>query len=429
MLRRRWLAVPLAGALALAAAAPAAAQPQPPVPGTGLTSAADPLAAARVAAEQAAEAYLGAQVNAGRLAKDAQSAAAAAAAAQAVADRAQQAADAAGNRFDAVASGAAARQVRSEDLAAAHRAAQQRLDAFAAAAYRRGGNAYELAVLTAALRADPAAYTYSKVLLERAGAYERSLVAAATSARSQASGDAARALTDRVAAHDEARRAAALAQTALDAAAQAQSRAAAATSAAAAATQAQAAALTAKARMQAQVSAVEQQLAASNPDPNSLQLQAVAARASAAALAGAGSVPAPTPQAATAVAAALRQVGVPYSWGGGTAQGPSLGFAQGANTVGFDCSGLTLYAYAQAGIRLDHYTGSQWNAGRKLPLSQAAPGDLVFVASNPADPATIHHMGLYIGGGQMVDAPHTGAVVRVEPITWPGLMSVVVRLV
>lgn len=428
-MRRRWLAVPLAGALALAGVAPAAAQPQPPAPAGGLTSATDPLAAARVAAEQAAEAYLGAQVSAGRLAEDARSAAAAAAAAQAVADRAQQAADAANNRFDAVASSAAAGQVRSDDLAAAHRAAQHRLDAFAAAAYRRGGNAYELAVLTAALRADPAAFAYSKVLLERAGAYERGLVAAAAGAQRQASGDAVRTATDRVAAHDEARRAAALAQTALDAAAQAQSRAATASVAAAAATQAQTAALVAKARMQTQITTVERQLAASNPDPNALQLQAVAARASAAALASAGSVAAPTPQAATAVAAALSQVGVPYSWGGGTAQGPSLGVAEGASTVGFDCSGLTLYAYAQAGIRLDHYTGSQWNAGRKVPLSQAAPGDLVFVASNPADPATIHHLGLYIGGGQMVDAPHTGAVVRVEPITWPGLMSMVVRVV
>ncbi|MBD2892604.1 hypothetical protein amrb99_15140 [Actinomadura sp. RB99] len=111
-----------------------------------------------------------------------------------------------------------------------------------------------------------------------------------------------------------------------------------------------------------------------------------------------------------AVRAALSQLGVPYSWGGGTASGPSYGTAQGANIKGFDCSGLTLYAYAQVGISLGHYTGSQYSAGTHVSQSQLKPGDLVFFYSD------LHHMGMYIGNGKMVHAPQTGDVVKIAPI-------------
>ncbi|MEO5876295.1 MAG: NlpC/P60 family protein [Streptosporangiaceae bacterium] len=111
-----------------------------------------------------------------------------------------------------------------------------------------------------------------------------------------------------------------------------------------------------------------------------------------------------------AVKAALAQLGVPYSWGGGNASGPSYGTDQGANIKGFDCSGLTLYAYAQVGINLPHYTGDQWNSGARLGRSNLRPGDLVFFYGD------LHHMGMYIGNGKMIHAPQTGDVVRISSI-------------
>lgn len=112
-----------------------------------------------------------------------------------------------------------------------------------------------------------------------------------------------------------------------------------------------------------------------------------------------------------AVQAALAVRGTPYSYGGGTASGPSFGIAQGSKIKGFDCSGLTLYAYAQVGITLPHYTGSQLTSGTRVSQSELKPGDLVFFYSD------VHHMGLYIGGGNMVHAPQTGDVVKVAPIS------------
>jgi cell wall-associated NlpC family hydrolase len=113
---------------------------------------------------------------------------------------------------------------------------------------------------------------------------------------------------------------------------------------------------------------------------------------------------------------ALAQVGTPYIWGGET---PG---------VGFDCSGLVQAAYRAAGITLPRVAQDQYDAGPQLPPGAALqPGDLVFFGQGPRD---VTHVGLYVGtrGGQavMVDAPHTGAVVRVEPFpptvgaTWGG---------
>jgi cell wall-associated NlpC family hydrolase len=99
----------------------------------------------------------------------------------------------------------------------------------------------------------------------------------------------------------------------------------------------------------------------------------------------------------------LTQIGKPYQWG---AAGPDT----------YDCSGLAMDAWARAGIQLGHYTGWQWPSGPHIPVSQLRRGDLVFYATNTADPSTIHHVGIFIGGGMMVDAPFTGAFVRIDSI-------------
>jgi cell wall-associated NlpC family hydrolase len=111
---------------------------------------------------------------------------------------------------------------------------------------------------------------------------------------------------------------------------------------------------------------------------------------------------------------ALTQLGRPYQWG---AAGPYT----------YDCSGLTMVAWAHAGVGLLHYTGYQWVEGGHVPLDQLARGDLLFYATNNADPSTIHHVGIYIGGGEMVDAPYTGVDVRVDSIYAPGVPIGAVR--
>ncbi|WP_326820365.1 NlpC/P60 family protein [Streptosporangium sp. NBC_01756] len=103
----------------------------------------------------------------------------------------------------------------------------------------------------------------------------------------------------------------------------------------------------------------------------------------------------------TAVTAALRHVGRPYVWGGGSGDGPTGG--------GFDCSGLALHAWSKAGAALTHYTGSQFRQGRRVPFSQLRPGDLVFFGGGVGDPT---HVGVYVKDGVMVHAPKTGDVVR-----------------
>jgi cell wall-associated NlpC family hydrolase len=83
--------------------------------------------------------------------------------------------------------------------------------------------------------------------------------------------------------------------------------------------------------------------------------------------------------------------------------------AAGPNT--FDCSGLVLWAYAHVGISLEHYTGDLWNEGEHIPLSELQPGDLVFMYN-------LDHVGMYVGNGEMVDAPSTGQVVQIQDIPW-----------
>jgi cell wall-associated NlpC family hydrolase len=103
-----------------------------------------------------------------------------------------------------------------------------------------------------------------------------------------------------------------------------------------------------------------------------------------------------------AVQWAYKELGKPYVW---AAAGPDT----------FDCSGLTQYVWGKAGVALEHFTGDQWVEGTHVTQSQLEPGDLVFFAYNIHDPSSIHHVGIYVGGGNMIDAPFTGADVRVEP--------------
>jgi cell wall-associated NlpC family hydrolase len=119
-----------------------------------------------------------------------------------------------------------------------------------------------------------------------------------------------------------------------------------------------------------------------------------------------GTLAAAAPNAAAQVAVdfARAQLGVPFRWGG---DGPGEG--------GFDCSGLTHAAYQAAGIQLPRTAQTQYQAGTHLP--PGAPlvrGDLVFFGTSPAH---VTHVGMVIGPGQMIDAPHTGALVRIEPYT------------
>ncbi|MCG5433554.1 NlpC/P60 family peptidoglycan endopeptidase RipA [Mycobacterium sp. MYCO198283] len=120
----------------------------------------------------------------------------------------------------------------------------------------------------------------------------------------------------------------------------------------------------------------------------------------------------------------MSQMGVPYSWGGGNAAGPSRGIDSGAGTVGFDCSGLVLYAFAGVGIKLPHYSGSQYEMGRKIPSSQMRRGDVIFYG-----PGGSQHVTIYLGNGQMLEAPYTGSTVKVSPVRTSGMTPYVVRYI
>ncbi|MFI6094112.1 NlpC/P60 family protein [Lentzea sp. NPDC051213] len=217
------------------------------------------------------------------------------------------------------------------------------------------------------------------------------------------------------------------------------------------AVQAHSAQASATSQLESDKGAVERELAAARGEVNGLEAQRQqydqwteakkreeeenARRAAAAA--------APAPQRPAAVAApsgnrvqtvinrALAQRGVIYAWGGGNYNGPTYGVRDGGvadsygdyRKIGFDCSGLMMYAFAGVGVYLPHYSGYQYNSGRKVPLSQMAPGDMIFWG-----PGGGTHVALYLGGGMMVEAPHSGAVVRISPVRYGGIMPYVTRL-
>ena len=128
---------------------------------------------------------------------------------------------------------------------------------------------------------------------------------------------------------------------------------------------------------------------------------------------GTGTVPAPTAPppplsggASGAVQAAEREVGVPYVWGGTT-------------PAGFDCSGLVMWAYAQVGIGLPHYSGAQYAATSHISMADIQPGDLLFYGPGGSD-----HVSMYVGGGSMIEAPYTGATVLITGVRTGGLTGV-----
>lgn len=118
------------------------------------------------------------------------------------------------------------------------------------------------------------------------------------------------------------------------------------------------------------------------------------------------------PYATAAIAAARSKVGSPYVWG---ATGPGT----------FDCSGLTQWAYAQAGLSIDRTSRQQWFNGVAVPLSDLRPGDLIFWAYNLSQPGSIHHVAMYLGAGRMIEAPRTGLDVREVPVYLDGFIGAV----
>ena len=196
-------------------------------------------------------------------------------------------------------------------------------------------------------------------------------------------------------------------------------------------------------RIDAEKAAVEQQLVDAQARVGGLQDQrqryldwlAAKQREEAAAAAAASSarpVTAAGGGVATVIARALSQQGVPYAWGGGNASGPTRGIRDGGIAdafgdyakVGFDCSGLMIYAFAGAGIRLPHYSGYQYTAGRHVPLAQRRPGDMLFWSTG----GTIHHVALYLGNDLMVEAPYSGSRVRITPVRYDGIMPYATRM-
>jgi cell wall-associated NlpC family hydrolase len=118
----------------------------------------------------------------------------------------------------------------------------------------------------------------------------------------------------------------------------------------------------------------------------------------------------------SAVTFALGAVGKPYVWG---ATGPNA----------YDCSGLILRSFQAGGIYLPRVSRQQYRAGGHVPVRDAQPGDLLFLATDPTDPATIHHVMLYLGNNMIVEAPYTGAPVRTRPVNWddPELVPLATR--
>jgi cell wall-associated NlpC family hydrolase len=132
-----------------------------------------------------------------------------------------------------------------------------------------------------------------------------------------------------------------------------------------------------------------------------------------------------------AIARAMAQLGMPYAWGGGNAGGPTLGIRDGGvadaygdyRKIGFDCSGLMIYAYGGA-VSLPHYSGYQYDVGRQVPLSQMRRGDLLFWGRSG-----IHHVAMYLGGGMMIEAPQSGSVVRVTAVRYGDILPYAARMV
>ncbi|MCV7013283.1 NlpC/P60 family peptidoglycan endopeptidase RipB [Mycolicibacterium madagascariense] len=118
------------------------------------------------------------------------------------------------------------------------------------------------------------------------------------------------------------------------------------------------------------------------------------------------------------------QMGVPYSWGGGSLTGPSAGVDSDAGKIGFDCSGLTRYAFAGVGVAIPKYSGDQYDSGRPIAPSQAKRGDLIFYG-----PGGSQHVTIFLGGGKMLEASGSAGRVTVSPVRTAGMSPHLVRFI
>ncbi|WP_406632869.1 NlpC/P60 family protein [Amycolatopsis sp. WGS_07] len=339
-----------------------------------------------------------------------------------------------------------AKSARQEADAAAGAIEKAREDAkkFAAASFEQGST---IGSVSAYLTSDS-----PKDLLARA-----QLLNAIGGSRLNAMDRLQQAQTEKANKDSAARKALELAQQKQDAATRAKGTADAAQSAAVSAQQAQAAQNT---QLEANKNSVEQQLYAAQAKVNGLQGQRQRyqdwlaqkqredeERARQAALraaanshdddnGGGGGGRRPSPAAGSSIEAviarALSKVGMPYAWGGGNGSGPTRGIRDGGvadrygdyRKIGFDCSGLMIYAFA--GVQgLPHFSGYQYTSGRRVPLSQMRRGDMLFWGGSGG----IHHVALYLGNGQMVEAPQSGSYVRVTSVRYGGIMPYATRLI
>ncbi|MFC4003435.1 NlpC/P60 family protein [Prauserella oleivorans] len=334
---------------------------------------------------------------------------------------------------------AAAARAEADAAAGAIEAARADLDRFVAGSYRQGSTIGSIGAYLGAESPDD--------LLARA-----QLLEAVSSSELDALEDMQRAQIEKSNKDAAARKALELAEQRRAEAEQAKT---AAEQAQAAAIQAQQGQAARTSELEAEKSRVEQQLYEAQSRVDGLEGQraryedwlaqkeaeeAERARQAALAASGGSSAPAPSAPASSApssasvesvIARAMSQLGVQYAWGGGNASGPTYGIRDGGVAdahgdyakIGFDCSGLMIYAFA--GVQaLPHYSGYQYHAGRKVPLSQARRGDMLFWGNGG-----IHHVALYLGNGQMIEAPYSGGYVRVVPVRYGDIVPYATRLI
>lgn len=122
------------------------------------------------------------------------------------------------------------------------------------------------------------------------------------------------------------------------------------------------------------------------------------------------------------IARGMAQLGVPYSWGGGTIEGPSLGNGPGAAIVGFDASGLIQYVYAGVGAKLPRSSGAMYNVGERVTPAQALPADLIFYGPDGSQSVT-----MFLGNNQMLEVTDSG--VTVSPVRTTDMASYLVRVI